>query len=707
MKDLIQIGKRPRGLREKLVRFSVTLLATVGITVLVVVTSVQYVMSVRDSRALEERIYETMTTRGAGLIRSHAGVFESLARDNALTEMRRTIADAVSHEDVLYGVYVGVDGRPWAYCAPSQPCEKEEDSVAELAFAAAEQVNRELQLREDGGLSKQPERRKLQAFGEPVLEFSYPVTVDGQNHGTLRYGISTKPLTQALEQVRASHRSVLLTGLLIIAGVALGALILGIEVARRTAVKITEPLHELTAASDRLAQGDRRARVKIRSGDELEILGSSFNQMAADLENSYSELEARNEELRLEIEERKLAQAERGELQGHLIQAQKMEAFGQLAGGVAHDFNNILAVVMGNAELVEFQIEDGDFAQVAEINQQISQAAHRGANLTRQLLTFARREAGHPRILNVTKTLREFEKLIRRLLEESVDLRFELSPDVPTVLIDPGRLEQVMMNLCVNARDAMPSGGRLTVKTSCITLEKPLQVRSGILAPGEYVIIETRDTGTGIKPEVLERVFEPFYTTKPAGRGTGLGLATAHGIIRDAGGAIDILSIFGEGSNFLVYLAAQEAVYHDEGPTTSTPLPRGVGSAILLCEDEDSVGTLMTRLLERGGFRVTAVASGAEALEELGHHEFDLLITDAVMPEMDGGALAQLANQKYPSLPVLFVSGYTGGVLESAGIQEDSIYFLRKPFRTRELLERISEVIRGPQRTRAVTDRTE
>lgn len=275
----------------------------------------------------------------------------------------------------------------------------------------------------------------------------------------------------------------LLTGLFIIAGVALLALILGIEVARRTAVKITEPLHELTEASDRLASGDRGARVTIRSGDELEILGQSFNQMAADLESSYSELEARNEELRVEVEERKLAQAERGELQGHLIQAQKMEAFGQLAGGVAHDFNNILAVVMGNAELVEFHIEDGDFDQVVEINQQIAQAAHRGANLTRQLLTFARREAGHPRILDVTKTLRDFEKLIRRVLEESVDLRFELNTGVPPVLIDPGRLEQVLMNLCVNARDAMPAGGRLTVRTSRTVLQSPKQVRSGILSP--------------------------------------------------------------------------------------------------------------------------------------------------------------------------------------------------------------------------------
>lgn len=207
------------------------------------------------------------------------------------------------------------------------------------------------------------------------------------------------------------------------------------------------------------------------------------------------------------------------------------------------------------------------------------------------------------------------------------------------------------------------------------------------------MVIEARDTGTGIKPEVLERVFEPFYTTKPAGRGTGLGLATAHGIIRDAGGAIDIQSVVGKGTTFAVYLAAKDQVEQDDGEVVTTPLPRGVGSSILLCEDEESVRRLMTRLLERGGFLVTSVASGAEALKILTERKFDLLLTDAVMPEIDGGQLAQLAHKSDPSLRVLFVSGYTGGVLKSAGIKEDSIYFLRKPFRTRELLERVSEII--------------
>ncbi len=684
---------RSGGLRQKLVRFSVILLSMVGISVLIVVGAVQYVMSQRDSLSLEARIKETMIIRGSGLVRNHARVFEALARDNALTEMQRTIAGAVQDEGVLYGAYVGVDGRPWAYCSPSHPCEADRAVDFEFSLVSPQLVQEDLSLPKSARLVPGLEQRTLRAFDSSVMEFSHPVLVDGERHGLLRYGLSTAPLDQALAEVRANHQTVLLTGLLIIAGVIVGTLILGIEVARRTAVRITEPLHELTEASDRLARGDRGARVEIRSGDELEILGSSFNQMAADLDESYSELETKNEELRVEIEERKQAQAERGELESHLIQAQKMEAIGQLAGGVAHDFNNILAVVMGNAELMELHLEDQDFAQVAEINQQISQAAHRGANLTRQLLTFARREAGHPRLLDVTKTLQNFQNLIRRVLEETVELRFDLDPSLPPVLIDPGRLEQVLMNLCVNARDAMPSGGRLTVSTYLLNSSEKKALRSGSLGVGDYVVIATSDTGTGITQDVLERVFEPFFTTKPAGQGTGLGLATVHGIIRDAGGAIDIESAPGSGSTFRIFLEAREPGTAHAAEPPHTPLPRGVGSKLLLCEDEDSVRTLMTRLLQRGGFDVTAVSSGRDALDAMREASFDLLVTDAVMPEMDGAALAQHASKIDPNLPVLFVSGYTGGVLESVGINEDSVYFLRKPFRTRELLERITDIL--------------
>jgi signal transduction histidine kinase/ActR/RegA family two-component response regulator len=500
-------------------------------------------------------------------------------------------------------------------------------------------------------------------------------------------------MQETLARTRESHQALLVSSVLTISLVVGAALFVGLFVARRTARRITRPLSELTRASERLAAGERTARVSIRSGDEMEVLGQSFNKMVSDLEASYSELERRNKELRREIEERKQAQAERGELQNHLIQAQKMEAFGQLAGGVAHDFNNILAVVLGNSELLTLTLEDGAVEEAGELNAEIAEAAVRGSNLTRQLLTFARREADNPRIVDVNQTMAGFDKLIRRVLEESVEVVFTTTSPLPKVRIDPGRLEQVLMNLCVNARDAMPSGGCLALSTSAADLAEPRQFLTGQAEPGRYVLVEARDTGTGMPKSVVERVFEPFFTTKAAGQGTGLGLATVHGIVKDARGFIDIESVEGQGTTFRVYLPAFDSDMPEEVAPQRQSLPAGLGRQVLLCEDDQSVRDMMARILQRAGYALTGVASGTEAVRALKENPYDILITDAVMPEMDGGQLAQAAHIHRPELPVLFVSGYTGGVLESCGVQEDSLNFLRKPFGTRDLLERIEAVI--------------
>jgi CheY-like chemotaxis protein len=283
--------------------------------------------------------------------------------------------------------------------------------------------------------------------------------------------------------------------------------------------------------------------------------------------------------------------------------------------------------------------------------------------------------------------------LIRRILEENVDVVVSTTESLPPVLIDPGRLEQVLMNLCVNARDAMPTGGELRISTSQRRLDAPHEFSSGVAEPGHYIVIETKDTGSGMTQEVLGRIFEPFFTTKPAGRGTGLGLATVHGIVKDAGGVIDVDSQLARGTTFRIYLPAEQSSALVDEERTPTPKPTGTGTSILLCEDEETVRTMMLRILSKAGFDVTAVASGTIALKALEQRAFDLLITDAVMPEMDGGQLAQLAQDKYPRLPVLFVSGYTGGVLERHGVEEDSLRFLRKPFRSQELLERVSQIL--------------
>lgn len=688
---------RGRGLREKLVRASSILLALVGVTSVLVVGGVEYGLTLHDDEALEDRIRETLNTRGEGLVSSHAGVFRSLVRDTALTEMQRTVSDAVQAPDVIYGVFTDAEGRPWVYCSPTNDCRRAQDD-ASLALQSVEQVLADLNLSKKDLHPDTARTREVTLFGESALEFSHPVTVEDEYAGTLRYGVGPRALEQTLEKARERHRSLLISSLVTILAMIGLALVVGIVLARRTARRITQPLNDLMSASKKLAAGDRTARVEIHSGDEVELLGNSFNKMVEDLEESYSQLEARNAELNREIEERKLAQAERGQLQDHLNQAQKMDAFGQLAGGVAHDFNNILAVVMGNAELIQIMLAEGDLKEVTELNEQVAEAAAQGANLTRQLLTFARREAAHPRVIDVNKTVRDFDKLIRRVLEETVDVVVETTESLPPVLIDPGRLEQVLMNLCVNARDAMPGGGELRITTKQTEFDEETAVTTGVVAPGRYVTIETQDTGTGMSAEVLSRVFEPFFTTKPAGRGTGLGLATVHGIVKDAGGVIDISSTPGKGTVFCIHLPAQVTSSLEEDESQPTPLPHGVGVPILLCEDDESVRAMIVRILKRAGFDVTGVSSGAHALKELERKQYDLLITDAVMPEMDGGQVSQLVQEKYPSLPVLFVSGYTGGVLQRQGVEEDSMYFLRKPFRAQELLQRVDQILAARDR---------
>ncbi len=684
---------RTGGLRGKIVRATAMLLMATGIASLVVVGLVEIELSEADNLVLEARIRETLLARGESLVKSHAGVFRSLVRDTAVTEMQSTVADAVSQQDVVYGAFIDHEGRSWAYCSPTQDCASPLEA-REILVVESAAVRRELKL-PDTAEPTRLQTRELEAFSLPIVEFAHPVVLEGEQVGVLRYGISTKPLSQTLEAMHRRREEWLRSGLMTIAAVVAMSLLIGVWFARRLAVRITEPLKYLTGASTRLAGGDRAVRVNIRSGDELEILGDSFNAMSSELESSYSALEATNRDLRKEVEERKLAQRERSELQDHLIQSQKMEAFGQLAGGVAHDFNNILAIIVGNTELLRFAVDEDEAEEAMALNEEIAQAAERGANLTRQLLTFARKETDNPRIVDVNGTLAGFEKLIRRVLEESVAVIVKTTSPIPRVLIDPGRLEQVLMNLCVNARDAMDGTGTLELRTDSVTLVEETRLTSGLAAPGRYVTIEAVDSGKGIAAEDVPRVFEPFFTTKPAGQGTGLGLATVHGIVRDAGGQIEVESVLGEGTCFRIYLPSTEAEEPVDRGTAPIKLSDGRGAAVLLCEDDESVRLMMTRLLKRAGYSVHSVASAVQALELLEKRRFDLLVTDAVMPEMDGGELSQAAQKIHPDLPLLFVSGYTGGILESCGVKEDSLNFLRKPFRAAEFLSRIESLITG------------
>lgn len=388
---------------------------------------------------------------------------------------------------------------------------------------------------------------------------------------------------------------------------------------------------------------------------------------------------------------------ERRDLEMQLRQAQKMEAIGQLAGGVAHDFNNLLSVIFGHSELLALDLPADEPRQ--ESVTQISQAAERAAALTRQLLAFSRQQVLEPTVLDLNRLVAEAEKMLRRLIGEDVQLQTALQPDLSRVRVDPGQMEQVIMNLAVNARDAMPNGGRLTIETREAELQSVYAKAHLGARPGHHVLLAVSDTGCGISPEIQARIFEPFFTTKPVGQGTGLGLSVVHGIIKQSGGHITVESAPGTGTTFKIYLPAVP----DEPLATLAPSapskPVGGSETILLVEDEELMRAVTARLLGTLGYRVLEASSGEEAshlAEASGLEKIDLLMTDVVMPDMSGRDLADKLRHRRPGLKVLFQSGYTGEVVVRHGVSHAGVTFLQKPFRLDTLAKKVRAVLESP-----------
>ncbi len=384
---------------------------------------------------------------------------------------------------------------------------------------------------------------------------------------------------------------------------------------------------------------------------------------------------------------------ERVELEEKLRVAQKLEAIGRLAGGVAHDFNNMLMVISGNGEMLDRALSpDGpERALLGEIRE----AAERSASLTRQLLAFSRTQVLAPRVVRLDAVVADVESMLRRLIGEDIALVCELDRASGQVLVDRSQLEQVIVNLAVNARDAMPRGGSLTVATSAIELDERACRGFGGVAPGTFARLEVRDTGTGMSPQVLERIFEPFFTTKPQGSGTGLGLSTAFGFVKQSGGHIEARSTEGEGSTFVIYLpqvAAAEAP--PPAVAESAAATRG-GETILLVEDEAGVRRVVRLALEKKGYRMIVASSGREAIELAQQHpgSIDLLLTDLVMPEMSGRELAEVLRARQPGLAVLLMSGYVEDDFVRLGVETEKVAFLHKPFTLMELAAKARETL--------------
>jgi len=385
------------------------------------------------------------------------------------------------------------------------------------------------------------------------------------------------------------------------------------------------------------------------------------------------------------------------QLEAQLLQAQKMEAIGQLAGGVAHDFNNILAVIMMQSELL---LTQGDVAEsVRDGIQQIRAAAQRAANLTRQLLAFSRRQVMQARDLDLNEVVTNLATMLQRIIGEDVWLELRLYPTPLMTHADAGMLDQVLMNLAVNARDAMPKGGRLIIETTAREFSAAEAAALPDVKPGHYVGLRVSDTGCGIPPEILPRIFEPFFTTKEPGKGTGLGLATVFGIVKQHGGCIQVASEPGRGTTFEVYLPALAETAAAASEAESRPAPRGGTETILLVEDDADVRLVTCITLERHGYRVLEAPDGLAALELWRQHRdaVALLLTDLVMPgELDGRELAQRLRADRPQLKVIYTSGYSP---ELAGRQlhsQSGEAFLQKPCPAERLLETVRECLDAP-----------
>lgn len=387
--------------------------------------------------------------------------------------------------------------------------------------------------------------------------------------------------------------------------------------------------------------------------------------------------------------ERHRAQEEQLKLEAELRQAQKMEAVGHMAGGIAHDFNNFLTAILSYASLARRHIQPDHPAYSKLVG--IEESSQRAANLTHQLLAFARRQVVAPRILNLNEVVLNLDKLLRRLINAGIELVTLPGKALNYVKVDPGQIEQIIVNLVVNARDAMPEGGKLTIRTANEKLTAQYAQQHVDVSPGEYVCLSVSDTGIGMTEEVQARIFDPFFTTKEPGKGTGLGLATCYGIVKQNGGHIRVESAIGKGATFHIYLPCAAAVKAEKVQVAQSTAPPEGQETILLVEDESAVRQIVMELLEQQGYTVITAVNGEDALRLVDSGQLpqaiDLLLTDVVMPRITGTALAQKVKARHPQLKIVFMSGYADESLVKQDSMEAGTTFIQKPF-TLEVLAR-------------------
>jgi PAS domain S-box-containing protein len=394
-----------------------------------------------------------------------------------------------------------------------------------------------------------------------------------------------------------------------------------------------------------------------------------------------------------DVTERKQAEKEMAELQEQLRQSQKIEAIGQLAGGVAHDFNNALTLIRVCSQLALMELKEQD--PLREKLEMIEKATEQSANLTRQLLAFSRRQVMEMKVIDLNSLVQDMDKMLHRVIGEDIELVSVLAEDLGRVKVDPGQMEQVIVNFALNARDAMPRGGKLTIETANVDLDEKYANNHVGVKPGRYVRVSVSDTGMGMPPEVKARVFDPFFTTKEKGKGTGLGLSTVYGIVKQSGGNIWVYSELGSGATFKVYLPrVDEPLEEEKERLRGRELPRGA-EMVLVAEDQEDVRDLVVQILKRQGYEVLVASDGVEALIICQQYKglIHLLVTDVVMPRMSGRELADQLLHLYPGIKVLYMSGYTDDAIVRHGVLEAGLNFIEKPFSLEALARKVREVL--------------
>ena len=394
-----------------------------------------------------------------------------------------------------------------------------------------------------------------------------------------------------------------------------------------------------------------------------------------------------------DITEQKQAEKAQERLQEQLVQAQKMESVGRLAGGVAHDFNNMLGVILGHTEMAMDQLETSQ--PIKEDLEEIRKAAERSADLTRQLLAFARKQTIAPKVLDLNDTVTSMFRMLQRLIGEDIHLSWQPGPDLWPVKIDPSQIDQILANLCINARDAISGVGRISIRTENVTYDEASCNSILDCSPGSYVLLTVSDDGSGIDPEILSHIFEPFFTTKPQGQGTGLGLATVYGIVKQNRGFINVKSERDKGTTFHIYIPRYSGMTSER--TTKFSIPASGGhETILLVEDEPAILKMVGMMLARLGYTVLSASSPGEAIRLSNEYgsAIHLLMTDVIMPEMNGRDLAEQLLSINPNLKRLYMSGYTADLIAPHGVLEEGVQFIQKPFSKTDLADKIRRVLK-------------